>query len=143
MGLKLEYAEGSTPLDLNEIEGLIPALGSQGELNEFEFLNISEALLWSQRQRKAKSQLLSIAMLKEIHLPSLERVTKYLHIHDNAVVSVVDLGKLKEVGGEVSFSSCPALKAARIASAAAPAKATALVIKACGMPAFPGAHVKA
>ena len=84
----------------------------------------------------------SNAMLKEIHLPALERVTKYLHIHDNAVVVTVDLGKLKEVGGEVSFSSCPALKAVRVASAAAAAKATSLVIKACGMPAFPGAHVK-
>ena len=77
MGLKLEYAEGSTPLDLNEIEGLIPALGSQGELNEFEFLNISEALLWSQRQRKAKSQLLSIAMLKEIHLRMFNRTWRW------------------------------------------------------------------
>ncbi len=82
------------------------------------------------------------AVLREIHLPALERVTKYLHIHDNAGVVVVELPKLKEVGGELSFQTCPLLKGVRIATASAPARASSFAIKACGMPAFPGAHIK-
>jgi hypothetical protein len=82
------------------------------------------------------------AVLKEIHLPCLERVTKYLHIHDNAAVAVVELPRLKEVGGELSFETCPSLKAVRVASASAPAKASSYAVKGCGMPVFPGAHIK-
>ena len=82
------------------------------------------------------------AALREIHLPALERVTKYLHVHDNVAVVVVELPKLKEVGGELAFTSCPALKGARVASASAPAKTSSFTLKDCGMPAFPGVHVK-
>ena len=82
------------------------------------------------------------AVLREIHLPALERVTKYLHIHDNAGLVVVDLTRLKEVGGEVSFLSCPILKGVRVASASARAMASSYAIQGCGVPAFPGAHIK-
>ncbi len=77
MGLNLEYEAGSTPLDINEVRGLIPTLGSQGELNEFEFLNISEAVLWADRQKKAKSQLLTLERLKEIHIRMFNRTWKW------------------------------------------------------------------
>ncbi len=82
------------------------------------------------------------AALKEIHLPALERVTKYLHIHDNVVVVTVEMPRLKEVGGELSFATCPALKGARVAQASAPARVRSFLIKGCGMPSFPGAHTK-
>lgn len=38
---------GTTPLDVNEIEGLIPShITTQAELNEWEQANIVEAELW-------------------------------------------------------------------------------------------------
>lgn len=81
--------------------------------------------------------------LKEIHLPALELVTKYLHIHDGAGLVVVDLSRLRNVGGELSFRACPALKGVRVASASAPASVGSYVVDACGVPVFPDAHVRA
>ena len=47
MGLNLKYAEGQTPLNENEIEGLrIKSISTQGELDEFEQLNIERAVEW-------------------------------------------------------------------------------------------------
>ena len=83
------------------------------------------------------------AALKEIHFPALERVTKYLHIHDNGCLLVIELPRLKEVGGELSLAKCPALKQVRVATAASPAKATRFEIKACSLPAYASAHVRA
>ena len=36
MGIEFQQQEEATPIDPNEAEGLIPALSTQGELNEFE-----------------------------------------------------------------------------------------------------------
>ena len=45
MGLDLEYTNGQTPIDEDEKEGLlIPTITTLGELNEFEQLNIEEAV---------------------------------------------------------------------------------------------------
>ena len=47
MTLVLDYPEGSTPLDLNELEGLKHKhITTQGELNELEHANIQAGLLW-------------------------------------------------------------------------------------------------
>ena len=35
-------APGATPLSLEDLAGLIPALTTQGELNEFEQMNIAK-----------------------------------------------------------------------------------------------------
>ena len=48
MGLDLDYADGQTPLDEDEKEGLlIPTIATRGELDEFEQQNIEQALLWT------------------------------------------------------------------------------------------------
>lgn len=42
--MKFEYALGATPLDLDEINGLIPShITTQGQLNEWEAANILKA----------------------------------------------------------------------------------------------------
>lgn len=47
MGLDLEYIDGQTPIDEEEKEGLrIETISAKGELDEFEQLNIEEALQW-------------------------------------------------------------------------------------------------
>lgn len=47
MGLDLEYIEGQTPIDEEEKEGLlIETISTKTELDEFEQLNIEEALQW-------------------------------------------------------------------------------------------------
>lgn len=47
MGLNLEYIEGQTPIDEEEKEGLlIETISTKVELDEFEQLNIEEAIQW-------------------------------------------------------------------------------------------------
>jgi len=59
---------GSTPLDPNEAEGLIPDLTTQAELNELEQINIDEAWIWAQRSRKVRRSLLELDTLTLLHL---------------------------------------------------------------------------
>ena len=47
MGLEGAHAEGATPLDPDDVAGLIPKhINTQGALNEWEQLNITEATQW-------------------------------------------------------------------------------------------------
>lgn len=68
MGIAFDYPEGATPLDPDESEGLIPALGTQSELNEFEALNIVEAVIWARRSTKVKRALLEMDTLRLLHV---------------------------------------------------------------------------
>lgn len=48
MGLAIDHADGQTPLDEDEKEGLlIPTIATRGELDEFEQQNIEQAIQWS------------------------------------------------------------------------------------------------
>lgn len=48
MGLNLDYEDGQTPLDEEEIEGLlIPSISTHYELDQFEQQNIEDAVLWA------------------------------------------------------------------------------------------------
>jgi hypothetical protein len=48
MGLDLDYIAGQTPLDEEEKDGLlIPTVATRGELDEFEQLNIEQAVQWT------------------------------------------------------------------------------------------------
>lgn len=68
MGLKLEYADGQTPLSEEEKDGLkLRGVTTHGELNEQEQLNIEDALLWLYALRIKPSRLLSEVFLKELH----------------------------------------------------------------------------
>lgn len=57
--------EGATPLDADEMEGLIPDLQFQQELNSWETANINDATTWVRSRRSFDP--LQIADLEELH----------------------------------------------------------------------------
>lgn len=62
---KLDYPPGATPLDADEIASLIPGhITTQGELNEWEQLNIVQGENWARKQRK---EILSEAFVRQLH----------------------------------------------------------------------------
>lgn len=59
---------GNTPLSDDEIQGLIPNLATQGDLNEFEYSNIALAQAWAlDPERIAKADILNASYLIELH----------------------------------------------------------------------------
>lgn len=53
MTVVMEYPEGATPLDPDEMEGLkFKHITTRGELDELEQVNIESGLLWLSRQRQ-------------------------------------------------------------------------------------------
>jgi Fic-DOC domain mobile mystery protein B len=59
---------GDTPLSADELQGLIPSLTTQRELNEFEFVNIMSGRRWALSPRRlAKTDLLNTSYLLELH----------------------------------------------------------------------------
>ena len=68
MGLNLKYLEGQTPLDEDEKEGLrIKTISTQGDLNEFEQLNIEKAVEWTIHAKLKPERILTEKFAKEIH----------------------------------------------------------------------------
>jgi len=65
--MRLEYAEGATPLDPDTIAGLIPTLALQAELNAFEAENISMAVQWAKRARGIDRDVLQVTSLRKLH----------------------------------------------------------------------------
>lgn len=65
MTVDLEYPPGATPLDADELASLIPGhITTQGELNEWEQLNIVQGESWASRQRK---EILNEAFVRQLH----------------------------------------------------------------------------
>lgn len=68
MGLDFEYAEGQTPLDEDEKEGLrIATIATRGELDEFEQQNIEQAILWSLNRSFKIETVLTENFIKALH----------------------------------------------------------------------------
>jgi Fic-DOC domain mobile mystery protein B len=68
MGLGLEYEDGQTPLEENEKEGLkIKSITTQGELDEFEQLNIEKAVEWTIRTNLKAEKILTEKFVKDLH----------------------------------------------------------------------------
>jgi Fic-DOC domain mobile mystery protein B len=66
MGLGDAHAPGATPLDLNEVEGLIPShITAQEQLNEWEQANIARALAWLASARRR--DVLDEGFVRELH----------------------------------------------------------------------------
>ena len=54
MAIDLDEQDSQTPLDPDELAGLIPThLATKGDLNDWEQANILQAVQWARRQRKA------------------------------------------------------------------------------------------
>ena len=65
MPINLDYAPGATPLDADELASLIPGhVITQGELNEWEQLNIVQGDTWARKQRK---EILDEGFLRRLH----------------------------------------------------------------------------
>jgi len=68
MGLELEYADGATPINEAEKAGLlIKTIGTLGELNEYEQLNIERAMIWIHERKFTKEQILTEKFIKQLH----------------------------------------------------------------------------
>lgn len=65
MMFNMDYPPGATPLDADELTGLIPGhITTQGELNEWEQLNIVQGEAWARKQRK---DILNEAFVRQLH----------------------------------------------------------------------------
>jgi Fic-DOC domain mobile mystery protein B len=68
MTVKVDYPSGATPLDADELASLIPGhITTQGELNEWEQLNIVQGEAWAQRQRGQRKEILNEGFLRQLH----------------------------------------------------------------------------
>ena len=66
MGLEILYGEGQTPLDEDEKEGLkIKTITTQGELDEFEQLNIEKAVEWTIHANLKPNKILTEKFVKD------------------------------------------------------------------------------
>ncbi|MCI0499526.1 MAG: mobile mystery protein B [Planctomycetales bacterium] len=71
-----DYPPGATPLDRNEIAGLIPThITTRGELDRWEQDNINEALAWLQSRRP--KDILNEAFVKRLHKRMFGNVWKW------------------------------------------------------------------
>jgi Fic-DOC domain mobile mystery protein B len=80
VSVKLEFPEGTTPLDPNEIDGLIPSyISTQGQLNAAEQANILEAQNWL-FNRKHRN-LLSDAFIRALHRRMFQDVWRWAGVY--------------------------------------------------------------
>lgn len=68
MGLDFQYQPGQTPLDPDEVEGLlIDSIATRSELDEFEQQNIEQAMQWLMTRSFKKEQILTESFIKQLH----------------------------------------------------------------------------
>ncbi|MFD2586974.1 mobile mystery protein B [Croceitalea marina] len=68
MGLEFNYKDGQTPLEEEEKEGLkIKTITTQGELDEFEQLNIEKAVEWTIHANLKREKILTEKFVKNLH----------------------------------------------------------------------------
>ena len=78
MGLRLTYINGQTPLDEDEIDGLlIPTIASRGELDEFEQQNIEQAIQWSLMRNFKQQDIFSENFVKDVHKRMYQNVWRW------------------------------------------------------------------
>ena len=78
MGLEFDYKDGQTPLDEEEKEGLkIKSITTQGELDEFEQLNIEKAVEWTIRANLKPEKILTEKFIKDLHKKMYDDVWKW------------------------------------------------------------------
>lgn len=78
MGLKHDYEDGQTPLEEAEKEGLkIKSVTTQGELDEFEQLNIEKAVEWTIHTNLKPENILTEKFIKGLHKKMFGDVWKW------------------------------------------------------------------
>ena len=72
----MDYPEGATPLDPDEMEGLkYPHVSTRSELDHLEQANIENALLWLGRQKSA--EILTEQFARKLHKQLFGEVWKW------------------------------------------------------------------
>lgn len=75
--LKITYANGATPIDPDELAGLIPDyISTLSELNQVEQSNIADAFLWAQ-EHKNHDDLLTATFIFKLHEKMFNQVWKW------------------------------------------------------------------
>lgn len=78
MGLEFDYKDGQTPLDEEEKEGLkIKSITTQGELDDFEQLNIEKAVEWTIHTKLKMEKILTEKFIKDLHKKMYDDVWKW------------------------------------------------------------------
>jgi Fic-DOC domain mobile mystery protein B len=78
MGLELLYKTGQTPLNEEEKDGLkIKSITTQGELDEFEQLNIEKAVEWTIHTNLKSDRILTERFVKDLHKKMYGHVWKW------------------------------------------------------------------
>jgi Fic-DOC domain mobile mystery protein B len=77
VGLEFEYPVGATPIDPEEASALIPSITTQSELNDFEALNIVEAVLWANRSVKVRKNVLDRETIRLVHRRMFDKTWKW------------------------------------------------------------------
>jgi len=68
MGLDSEYINGQTPLDEDEKDGLlIPTIATREELDEFEQINIEEAMQWVLGKSFKTETIFTESFIRKLH----------------------------------------------------------------------------
>ncbi len=76
--MHFEYPFGATPLNPDEIEGLIPDhISTQNELNEFEQNNILQAESWIFSKNYSYLKVLTIDFIKKLHYKMFNETWKW------------------------------------------------------------------
>jgi Fic-DOC domain mobile mystery protein B len=78
MGLKLEYFEGQTPIDADELVGIrIKTISTRKELDEFEQKNIEQAMEWALKRKFSIDKILTEKFILDVHRKMFGDVWKW------------------------------------------------------------------
>lgn len=78
MGLNLQYIEGQTPIEEDEkLDLKIKSITLKSELDEWEHLNIEEALRWSLNIRCPFEEIITEEFIRELHRKMYNKVWKW------------------------------------------------------------------
>lgn len=78
MGFNFRYSVGQTPLDEDEKEGLkIGSISTQSELDQFEQLNIEQAIAWSIETQFQADKILTESFILKVHQKMFGKVWQW------------------------------------------------------------------
>lgn len=75
--MKFKHPQGATPIDDNELSGLIPDISLQSELNVWEQTNITDAVLFYGTKDYTYEDILNVSFLLELHKRMFNKVWKW------------------------------------------------------------------
>lgn len=74
--MEFHYALGATPLDPDEVAGLVPThITTQGDLNAWEQINIIQGARWAARQKKR--DLLDEGFIRDLHRQMFDKTWQW------------------------------------------------------------------